>query len=259
MHKFFILTDLEGVAGADSFTQTRNAAPEKQHPCMKQLANEVNACAEGIRSVYPDAIIDVLDGHGSGGLFPEDIPSCNYLDTKNGKRPYHHLEGYSALLFVGQHAMAGTYNAPLCHTFSSNKIMYYRLNGVFIGEFAAHALQAGVRSVPTIFLSGDDKAALEAKLFVPEIETVLTKYGTGLEQAEHLDPSDVCRHIREGTARAVRRLNHIAPFVGFQPPYEFEARHYEALDDSIRRREDAVLVDDRTYRIVTDNLFALPF
>ena len=258
VRKFFILTDLEGVAGTDSFTQTRTADLEMKKPSMKQLAREVNACAEGIRSVYPDAVIDVLDGHGSGGLFPEDIQGCRYLDPKSGQKSWHNLDGYSALLFVGQHAMAGTINAPLCHTFNSRKIMYYRLNGVFIGEFAAHALQAGYWNVPTIFLSGDDKAALEAKLFVPEIETVVTKYGKGLEKAEHLDPEEACRNIREGAARAVRRMYEIPPFTAIQPPYEFEARFYEPLEDAVKNLEEIELVDERTYRIVTDDLFKLP-
>jgi D-amino peptidase len=258
MRKFFIITDLEGAAGTDSFAQTRTTDIDAKGPSMKQLAREVNACAEGIRSVYPEAIIDVLDGHGTGGLFPEDLIGCNYLDMKDGKRPHHHLEGYDALLIIGQHAMAGTYNAPLCHTFSSKDIMYYRLNGVFIGEFAAHALKAGVQGVPVIFCSGDDKAVMEAKCFVPQLETVVTKIGFGLEHAQHLEPSEACRQIREGAARAVRRMGDIAPFTGFQPPYRFEARYYEPLSESIRNRDDIILVDERTYRLETDDVFALP-
>jgi D-amino peptidase len=49
--RFFILTDLEGVAGVHSFTQTRKAGPAQKEPGRRQLAKEVNACVEGIRKV----------------------------------------------------------------------------------------------------------------------------------------------------------------------------------------------------------------
>lgn len=261
--KFFILTDLEGVAGTDSFSQTRtmDSGPEGRGPSMKQLAREVNACAEGIRQVFPDAQIDVLDGHGGGkGLFPDDLERCGYLDLKNGARPHHHLEGYAALLFVGQHAMAGTVDAPLNHTYSSREVMYYRLNDVYIGEFGSRALVAGIQGVPTIFLAGDDKAALEAKMFIPEIETAVTKYGTGLESAIHLDLDEACRIIREGAARAVGRISEIPPYTRLKPPYRFEARYYEPFDEGFwQRRPDYIKVDERTYQVETEELLKLPF
>lgn len=210
--------------------------------------------------MFPNAVVDVLDGHGSGGLFADDLVDCNYLDLKEGRRPHHHLDGYAGLLFVGQHAMAGTVAAPLCHTYSSREVMYYRLNDIFIGEFGTHALQAGVWSVPTIFLAGDDKAAMEARMFVPEIETVVTKIGKGLEKADHLDPAEAVARIHEGAARAVRRIGDIHPYTGILPPYRFEARYYEPFcEEWLRERPDIVLVDERTYRIETDDLFRLPF
>ncbi|MDF2723496.1 MAG: peptidase D-aminopeptidase [Paenibacillus sp.] len=260
MIKFYILTDLEGVAGTDRFTQTRtsDSGADGKGPSMKQLGREVNACVEGIKAVYPDAVIDVWDGHGSYGLFPEDLVGCNY---QRDYRPHTgQLHDYAAMLFVGQHAMAGTINAPLCHTYSSREVMYYRLNGVYIGEFGARAFLAGVQSVPTIFLSGDDKAALEAKMFVPEIETVVTKQGTGFESAIHLDQDESCRLIRQGAERAVRRMQEIAPFTGFTAPYTFEARHYNKYWTETRKpNPKREYVDDYTYRIVSDDIFAMPF
>lgn len=260
MIKFYILTDLEGVSGTDSFTQTRtnDSGPEGKGPSMKQLAREVNACAEGIRAVYPDAVIDVWDGHGSGGIFPEDLVGCDY---QRDYRPHcGQLEGYAAMLFVGQHAMAGTIDAPLCHTYSSRDILYYRLNGVFIGEFGARALLAGVQGVPTIFLSGDDKAALEAQMFVPEIETAVTKFGKGFESAVHIDADESCRIIRAGAERAVRRMHEIAPFTRITAPYTFEARYYRPFwKEGVKEQGARIYVDDYTYRIETDDIFKLPF
>ncbi|WP_135555910.1 M55 family metallopeptidase [Paenibacillus cymbidii] len=255
--KFLIITDLEGVAGTDNFAQTRTTDIAMKGPSMKQLARETNACVEGLRTVYPDAVIDVLDGHGTGGLLPEDLIDCHY--HRNVIQLFQQLGSYRALLFVGQHAMAGTINAPLNHTFNSRTVLYYRLNGVFIGEFGAIALKAGNEAVPTIFLAGDDKAALEAQMFVPEIVTAVTKFGTGLESAKHLDSQEACRRIKEAAVVAGRSIGAIPPFNAIQPPYQFEARHYTPLSEELKSRPHVTIVDERTYRIETDNINDLPF
>lgn len=253
--KFFILTDIEGVAGVDSFSMTRTQDEAAKGPAMTQLAKEVNACIEGIKSVYPDADVDVWDGHGSGGLRPEDLVGGRYL--REG-RPYFQLEGYAAMLFVGQHAMAGTAFAPLCHTYSSRTVAYYRLNGIFVGEFGARALAAGRQGVPTIFLSGDDKATLEAKIFIPEIETVAVKQGKGFEAAVHLDSEEACRRVREGSARAVRRMAEIPPFTAIEPPYTLEIRYLEPVTGKRREGPNVTWIDERTVQIVTEDLKELP-
>lgn len=268
--RLLVITDLEGVAGVDSFHRTRTGSEKRKGPAMDQLAREVNACVDGIRSRAPEAGVEVWDGHGSGGLRPEDLSDCRYLDEG---RPYFHLQGYDAVLFVGQHAMAGTPAAPLCHTYSSLAVDYYKLNGVFVGEFACRALLAGRQGVPTIFLTGDDKATLEARQFVPEIETVATKYGTGRESARHRDPEAVEMAIREGAAAAVDRLDEIPPYTELEPPYSLEIRYYEPSRISkldrvggwLRRyvpplgirlpfATDVTRIDSRTIRIETDEV-----
>lgn len=256
MKRFFILTDLEGPSGVDNFTQTRprDGHPERVEASKKLLAGEVNACIEGIRSVYPDAHIDVWDGHGPGGLHAEDVVGGNYL--RSG-RPYKELNGFDGLLFVGQHAMAGTYNGPLCHTYSSLNIAYYKLNDVFIGEFAARALIAGMQGVPTIFLSGDDKAVLEAQMFVPNIETVAVKKGLGIEAAEHVPVEEAHRMIREGAARAVQRTAEIAPFTGIAPPYVLEMGFIQPRNEEQMNNvqdPDAEWVNNRTLRIRKESI-----
>lgn len=250
------MTDLEGVAGVDSFAETRSSDRAVRRRAMTQLAAEVNACIEGIRAADPAAAVDVWDGHGPGGLEPGELVGGRYL--REG-RPYLQLAGYDAVLFVGQHAMAGTAFAPLCHTYSSRTIAYYKLNGIFIGEFGARALIAGRQGVPTIFLSGDDKATLEAQLFVPEIETVAVKRGRGLEAADHTDPAEACQMIRAGAARAVARIGSIPPLTGIEPPYTFELRYLEPPDKARWDRPGVEWLDARTLRWVTDDLTALPF
>ncbi|HET7559790.1 MAG TPA: M55 family metallopeptidase, partial [Limnochordia bacterium] len=144
-------------------------------------------------------------------------------------------------------------------TYSSLSVAYYRLNGVFVGEFGARALVAGRQGVPTIFLSGDDKAAHEAQMFVHEIETVVEKQVKGLEAAEHLDPAEACNAIRAGAARAFRRLREIPPFTRIEPPYTFEMRTYEPSRDRKWEGAEAIRLDERTVQVKSASLEPLPF
>ncbi|MBB6634819.1 M55 family metallopeptidase [Cohnella thailandensis] len=258
--KYIIITDLEGAAGVDSFGQTRTTDPVAKEAGMRQLTLEANACVAGIRKRDPNAEIDAIDGHGTGGLHPEDLIGCRYVNLA-GTSVYRLLEegSYDAMLFVGQHAMAGTVAAPLNHTYSSLDVMYYRLNDVFIGEFGARAVLAGSRGVPVIFLSGDDKAAAEARMFIPGIETAVTKRGTGIERAEHLSSEQACTAIREGASRAVARMAGIPPYRDFQAPYTLEIRYYRPIADGLLiSYPDAVLIDERTVSMTVHDPALLP-
>ncbi|WP_435320874.1 M55 family metallopeptidase [Haloarchaeobius sp. TZWSO28] len=259
--KYFVVTDIEGVAGIDSFDVTRADDETVKAPAMDQLGREVNAAVAGIRSVRPDAHVDVWDGHGNGGLRASDVTDATYCTE--GK-PYFDLDGYDAMLFVGQHAMAGTIQAPLCHTYSSRHVASYRLNGVFIGEFGARALVAGRQGLPTVYLSGDDKAAREAEQFVPEIVTTVVKRGDGIENASHMDQQAACTAIRTDVAQAVDRATEIDPFDALEPPYTLEIRYRESVDDdTVRAHSDGgdvevTRIDARTVQLESTALDSLP-
>src|SRR5215208_1652664 len=76
---WFVLTDLEGVVGAERWDQTYADGPFRPET-MAQLAREVNAAVEGIREVDSVAEVHVWDGHGPGGLNREDLhPPAVYL------------------------------------------------------------------------------------------------------------------------------------------------------------------------------------
>lgn len=256
--RFYIVTDLEGVSGVDSWTQTRTAEAEfdsaANAAAKEQLASETNACIEGIHAVFPNATVDILDGHGSGGLKADALSNGNYLRTPSFD-PFERYE-YEAQLYVGQHAMAGMPFAPLNHTQSSLHREYYRLNGTFIGEFAGGAIRAGLCGVPTVYLAGDDKAALEARMFVPDIETTVVKEGHGVQSASHVDPTTACDRIRTDTERAMQRIDDIPPLTGFEPPYEMDIRFVEsdqALPERFRKPSvTAMWRDPHTLRLESE-------
>lgn len=252
---FCVITDLEGAAGVDSFGETRTRDDEKKADAMRQLTDEVNACIRGIRGEVPDATVDAIDMHGTGGILKSKLEGGKYRQFPLSDDLFASHD-YEALLFVGQHAMAGTPFAPLCHTNSSELVEYYRLNGTFIGEFGGFAFRAGVHGIPTIFLSGDDKATKEAEMFVPGIETIAVKQGKGIEDADHLDGQRACERIHDGVVKALRRRDEIEPLTGFEPPYVVEVR-YKSPDTEIRDRwangeVDIEWVDSRTVRLESD-------
>jgi D-amino peptidase len=89
--------------------------------------------------------------------------------------------------------------------------------------------------VPTVFVSGDEACAAEARALVPEIETAAVKAGirrgsaAGLSAEEnerfnqaaiHLHPEKARELIRSGAERAVRRHREIPPFT-LEAPYEY--------------------------------------
>ncbi len=259
--KIYILTDLEGPCLVNRWEQTRvvEATPLKQQ-AMTRLTREVNATVDGILSVDAGAEVVVWDGHGSGGIDVLQFTPKAWLVAhgKGARAPYQLDESFDGLMFVGQHAMAGTAAAPLCHTYSSRTVEYYRLNGADIGEFGCRAAMAGLFGVPTIFISGDDKATAEARLLVPDIVCVDTKLGLGVELAQHRPVAAVEQDLFARAAEACRRRQDLAPYV-IDGPYHMESRVLEGCspDGYLKRDARVKQLDDRTVEFTTDDLLEL--
>jgi D-amino peptidase len=253
-----MMTDLEGPAGVHRWVQTREGETLEKAAAMRLLTAEVNAAVEGIHQSDPEAEVIIYDGHGSGGLVFENIhPRAQVIMHGQGMRiPYNLDSTFDALFFVGQHAMAGTPDAPLCHTYSSRRVEYYRLNGSFIGEIGCLAAIAGSLGVPTVFLSGDDKACAEAEALHPQIVTVPTKQGLGIELALHLSAPRAHQAIREGAARAVQRIPTISPVL-IHPPYELEIRVQEGCSIESYLKSGMQPLDERTVTRRSEELLKL--
>lgn len=249
--RYCIVTDLEGVTGVDSFSETATRDEQRKDEAMTQLAAETNACIEGITDVKPEADIHVTDMHGPGGIRPQEIEGAACKDFPVTQNPFTAYD-YDAVLFVGMHAMAGTAFAPLAHTIDGD-VEYYRLNDVYIGEFAGLSVMAGLEDTPAIFLSSDDKAVLEARQLVPEIKTTIVKEGRGLEAADHRDPDAVCEQISDRTAQAVKQRDEIPPVTGFQRPYTVEIRYRDETKEVADRWQlpdvEFEWIDDRTIQL----------
>lgn len=253
----FIITDLEGIAGVQQWAQTREPGPLNEQ-AIRLLTAEVNAAVDGILDSEPQADVIVWDGHGSGGIDVERLHAhARFIPRGPISPPYFMDEGVDALFFVGQHAMAGTSDAPLSHTYSSRTIEYYKLNGVPMGEFGCRAALAGSLGIPTVFISGDDKAVTEARTLVPGIYGAVVKLGRGIETAIHLSPQRARQLIRETAAKAAANAGRIPPFV-LRAPYEQEIRLLRNTSvEAYRGRSGIEQIDDRTFVLRSDSILDL--
>jgi D-amino peptidase len=253
--RIYIITDLEGAAMVSRFDQTRDATPEATALARKLLTAEVNAAVNGILDMQADADIIVWDGHGGGGIDITELHRAVRLIARGPIEPPYFLdETFDGVFFVGQHAMAGTPNGNLCHTYSSKTVEYFKINGQLVGEFGARAIMAGTFGVPVIYISGDDKAVAEAKAMVPNICGAVVKWGLGVELALHLSPDKAQNIIRNMARMAIRNIRAIKP-VKVNPPYEQEIRVYEGQSiEGYLKKKGAAKVDDRTVVIRSDNV-----
>lgn len=216
--KVFVMTDVEGVAGVQDWEWT---TPGKLHYAegRELLTKEVNAAVEGLLEGGATEIL-VCDAHGPGGI---DIRILDQrVSIQRGwadeEWPLGLDTSFDAVVWVGQHAKAGTPYGHLCHT-QSLHYLEETVNGLAIGEFGELAMCASELGVRAIFGSGDEAFCREAEALVPGIETVAVKRGmravTGEDldveayrrattSAVHLHPVRARQMIREGARRAVQ-------------------------------------------------------
>src|SRR5215472_548003 len=134
--RVFVITDLEGVDGIfDSELQCIPFQSSRFEESRKLLTGEVNAAADGLFEGGATEVV-VWDGHDSGRtLSTLDINARVRLLQGRPVSPTLELDSsYSALIFIGQHAMAGTEKGILNHSYSSDTIQNIWVNNKPVGE-----------------------------------------------------------------------------------------------------------------------------
>lgn len=259
--KFFISTDLEGVATITGVPgEPLNRDCKQYELARKMLTQEVNAAIDGLASAG-DVEIIVEDGHGDG------TSNLHYDELRRGvkilsgvPRPRRLTsvdESFAGVLLIGYHPMAGVENGVLSHTFSSTAIHNMWLNGRLVGEIGLTAAQAGSLGVPVIFVSSCKAGVQEAKEWIPGVRTVAVKEGLGRNCALSLHPEDAAAKIRETVKRAVAKLSDIKP-VRIAPPYELKVEYkLEHMAEQEAKATAWKRVDARTILRRSDDLFKL--
>ena len=240
--KIFIMTDMEGVCGVAD--RQYWVLPEGRYyeDGKKLLTYEINAAVEGFFNAGATEI-HVADGHGSGGINHQLLdPRTYYIRGFPGPYPFNLDSSFDAMVFIGQHAKAGTEYAHISHT-GSHFVIDCNINGISVGEFGQCAMCAAALGVRTIFLSGDAVAAKEAEALVRGIGTVEVKRGlmpgTGNEctfeehvnrniAAIHMHPDKARELIRGGAGKALesfRKDREAFPLLKLEAPFRMVTRY----------------------------------
>ncbi len=212
--KYYIAVDCEGVACAVGTPGIGLADSENYRFACLQATREANAAARALFDVGADEVI-VWDAHGSGVnlCYDELDERCRILLGAGHKGRFVGLDsGWTAVLFIGYHAMGGTKDAVLSHTFSSKTLQTYKLNGEFAGELAIDAAYAGAHGVPVLFCASDDKCVAEARRTFGPIATVEAKRSLSWNSAISRHPAAVCKDIYRTVLEAAQKGASAAPF-----------------------------------------------
>ncbi len=212
--KIYISADIEGVGGVARHEHSR--VDGREYPLARRLmTNEVNAA---IGAAFEAGAMDVTvsDSHNVGlNLLPEELDERARL-VMGSPRTLSMMHGidatFSAAFFVGYHAMGGTMDASIVHTFTG-RIQEVRLNGVKVGEIGLNAALAGHFGVPVAFVAGDLAACREAEALLPGVRTLAVKEAIGAYAAICEHPARTCRAIRAAAKDAITNPPTVKPLV----------------------------------------------
>jgi D-amino peptidase len=213
--KIYIHTDLEGVSGVDNIAmiQPENARYDESR---LRLTEDVNAAIAGAFDGGATGAT-VLDSHGGGtqhNILWDRIDKRAVREPRPAQRWWGNLDSsYAATFFIGAHAMAGTANAFLDHTQSSQSWYDYYVNGRKVGELGQWGLVAGHFGVPIVMVAGDEAACAEAYAFFSPVETSPVKRGVGRMSAVLVDLDETHRRIRDAARKAMAHVGKARPFM----------------------------------------------
>jgi D-amino peptidase len=247
--KIYISADIEGIGCV--VRQEQSAPDGRQHAwARKMMTAEVNAA---IRGAFDGGATEVVvsDSHNVGlNLIPDEIDQRAAL-IMGSPRPLCMMEGialgFDAVFLVGYHGMAGTADSNLVHVFT-RRIAEVRLNGTTVGEIGLSAGLAGYFGAPVALVTGDDKAAAEARHLLPGVDTVEVKRAIGAYAALCLAPQKSRELIQEGARRSMAQKGAWPRFV-MSPPVELAVRFTTASSvDRVLRMPGVERIDGLTAR-----------
>ena len=246
--KVFMITDMEGVDGIfDSDLQCIPYKSPRYAESQKLLTDEVNAAVEGLLAGGATDVV-VWDGHDSShNLSALDIHPKALLLVGEPVSPTIELDrSYSAVIFVGQHAMAGASKAILSHSYSSEGIQNIWVNGKLVGEIGARTMLSGFFDIPVIMLAGDTAACAELRALVSGAECAEVKSGVSRTAGFMMPHGAALALIREKTQRAMTRLPEIKPYK-LSGPVEVKVEFTPHGTEHFAPREGVEQVNDRTW------------
>lgn len=253
----FISADMEGISGVATLADV-SRGEAGYDAAAERMLEDVNAA---VRAAVDAGATDVLvnDSHGPmDNLDPGELhPAASLI--RGNRKPRSMMQGlgpdHDVAFLVGYHAMAGTPEATLDHTYLGSDVVSVRVNDREVGELGANAGLARSLGVPVGLVTGDDKTTAEADDELGDVATVTVKEGLDRFTAK-CRPVAAAREDIEGTAReAVERAR--AGDLEQPTPEEPTTIEIDWATTNVARAGarvgDVALVDGRTNRIVADD------
>ncbi len=185
----------------------------------------MNAAVAGALAAGASEIV-IWDGHdGSRTLSIDEIDSSAKLIQGRSTPANFYLSDklYDGVMFVGQHAMAGTKDGVLAHSQSFN-VKRISINGTEVGEIGQVAAIAGYFNIPVIMLAGDQAACRELLGLQPKAITVAVKRLVGRASAFSLSHEEAKRQIKSAAQRASAQVKQYSPWK-IQGPVEMSIEY----------------------------------
>jgi D-amino peptidase len=234
--KVFMMTDMEGVDGIFSYElQCDPYKAPRWKESLKLLTDEINAAVDGLLDGGATEVV-VCDSHSGGGILPlADIhPKARMMVGFHSKPSDLALDSsYSAIIFIGQHAMSGAENGILAHS-NSREWRGVWVNGIPVGEFGMTAFLGAGFGIPTVMVSGDTAMCREFFGLVPNGECAEVKSGFNATAGIMLSHKDACDLIHAKARRAMERLPEIKPYK-LSDPVEIKIQLDHSLGDTSER------------------------
>lgn len=217
--KVFISIDMEGISSIVGGGMT-GSNPKEYEYGRRLMVGDLNAAVEGALESNAEEIV-VSDAHGGmTNVQPEEVHEAAYL-IRGRPKPDLMMSGinsdFDAALYVGYHSMKGTLNGVSAHTIAGGTVDGIFINGRETGEFGLNSALAGWHGVPSVFISGDDAVAAEARSFVPNIKAAIVKWGVSRGAAKCLHPKRARHLIKKTVTEALREISSIEPYVVDEP------------------------------------------
>jgi D-amino peptidase len=211
--RILIVTDLEGAGGVNDPDEQLLPGQRRYPEARHILTGEVNAAVEGAL-LGGAAEVVIWDGHdGSRTLSIDEIhPAALLIQGKPTPANYYLSDKlYQGIIFIGQHAMAGSKNAVLPHSQSFN-VKRIAINGKDVGEIGQVAAIGGHFGIPVIMLAGDQAACDEILDLQPKAVTVPVKRLVGRASVISLSHEEARRRIRMAAQNAVLHAREYQPW-----------------------------------------------
>ena len=240
--QYLVAVDLEGIRGVVGTPYEGLCFGSQEYErAVKNAVDEVNAVVKGLFDGGAK-LVAVWDNHGGGNnLDFSKIDSRVVKISPISMKKYERLSfvkeySFDGILYVGYHSKEGSLNGVLAHSYSSKAIQYFKVNGNAVGELEIDSWAAAEYGIAPLFCASDDVGVKQALSINENMQTVITKYGTGRNSATFRNEKEVLSEMYE---KAFNCVNSIAVSKKMQFPAELELR-YTRSEDALKNMEKAL-------------------